>query len=176
MAVMQRIKDMFLPEDIGQPERIIPASQTTYRIYPLTEKHLNEVLQLNLRCFNRGENYTKPIFRHLLTEPGTLSYQITTFENRMAGFIFIVVKNDKIGHITTIGIAPEYRKRGLAKKLLLHVEESLRKRNVESILLEVRVDNYMAQNLYHRLDYSILQKLDNYYSDGEAAYLMAKSL
>ena len=81
-----------------------------------------------------------------------------------------------MAHITTIGIAPEHRKRGLAKKLLKHVEAALLRRNFDSIVLEVRVSNYKAQNLYHQLDYSIIQKVEGYYSDGEAAFLMAKNL
>jgi len=176
MAVMQKIKEMFLPEDIVEPELIFPAPKTSYRIYPLTERNLKGVLRLNLRCFSRGETYSKHIFKHLLTEPNTLSYRIVTAERRMAGFIFIVVANENIGHITTIGVAPEHRKRGLAKKLLMHAEESLKKRNFDSVVLEVRIGNYVAQNLYHQLGYSIIQKLDSYYSNGEAAYLMAKSL
>lgn len=176
MAVMQKIKNIFLDAQFADVEISEPAPPTTYKVSTLTEKYLHEVLSLNLRCFYQGENYTKQTFEHLLTEPEIISYQIRTAENKMVGFIFIAIHNEKVGHITTIGIAPEHRKRGLAKILLERAEKALKDRGFDSIVLEVRVSNYIAQNLYHRRDYDIIQKLENYYTDKEDAYLMSKSL
>ena len=175
MAVMQKIRNILLDAQFAEVEISGPAEPTTYIVSSLTEKFLQEVLSLNLRCFYQGENYTKLTFEHLLTEPNILSYQIRTAENQMAGFIFIAVHNEKIGHITTIGVAPEHRKRGLAKLLLQQAEKALKVRDFDSVVLEVRVSNYIAQNLYHRLDYNIIQKLENYYTNSEDAYLMSKS-
>ncbi len=175
MAVMQKIKEILLPDEVVRPELVVPAEPTRYKVIPLTEKNLKEVLALNLRCFNLGENYTKHTFTHLLTAPNILGYRIISSDQRMAGFIFIAVNNDTVGHITTIGVAPEHRKRGLAKKLIEHAEKALKNRKFDSVVLEVRVSNYIAQNLYHRLGYTIIQKLSNYYSDGEDAYLMSKA-
>jgi len=175
MAVMQKIRNIFLDAEFADAEIAAQAPPTTYKVSTLTEKHLREVLSLNLRCFYQGENYTKETFKHLLTEPDILSYQIRTAENQMVGFVFIAVHNEKIGHITTIGVAPEHRKRGLAKLLLQQAEKALKVRDFDSVVLEVRVSNYIAQNLYHRLDYNIIQKLENYYTNSEDAYMMSKS-
>ncbi|NNE98172.1 MAG: ribosomal protein S18-alanine N-acetyltransferase [Pyrinomonadaceae bacterium] len=173
---MQKIRNIFLDAEFAEVEIPAPAAPTSYSLSTLTEKNLREVLSLNLRCFYQGENYTKLTFKHLLTEPNILSYQIITAERQMVGFIFIAVHNDKIGHITTIGVAPEHRNRGLAKLLLQHAEKALKTRGFDSVVLEVRVSNYIAQNLYHQLDYNIIQKLENYYTNKEDAYLMSKSL
>ncbi len=176
MAVIEKIRDIFLPDDLGDPETVASAEPTSYKILPLTEKNLHEVLNLNLRCFRHGENYTTQTFQHLLTAPNILGYRISTAEDKMAGFIFVVANSESVAHITTVGVAPEHRKRGLAKLLLKHAEKALRARNYDSAVLEVRVSNYIAQNLYHRLGYSIIQKINGYYENSEDAYLMAKSL
>ncbi len=176
MAVVQKIKDILLPDELSDERPAPLAEATTYKIIPLTEKHTQDVLNLNLRCFHGGENYTLQTFKHLLTEPSVLSYRIITAEEQMVGFIFVTVTNEKVAHITTVGVAPEHRKRGLAKRLLLHAEKALKNRSFDSVVLEVRVGNYIAQNLYHQLGYTIIQKLHNYYSDGEDAYLMSKSI
>ncbi|MCB1022813.1 MAG: ribosomal protein S18-alanine N-acetyltransferase [Acidobacteria bacterium] len=176
MAVMQKIREILSPEEFDSPKLEPPVGKTKYRIIPLDQKNLEEVIKLNLRCFSNGENYTEATFKHLLTAPNILGYRIITTEEQMVGFIFVGVSNETIGHITTIGIAPEHRKRGLAKKLLEHAEKALRRRNYDSAVLEVRVGNYIAQNLYHRLGYTIIQKINRYYTDGEDAYLMAKAL
>lgn len=176
MAVFQKIREFFVPPEYVEAEVIVPAPMTTYTIRPLTEKQLKEVLKLNLRCFKAGENYTKYTFAYLLSEPNTLSYRIVTPNGNMVGFIFIMTHENGAGHITTIGIAPEHRRRGLGVKILQHTENALRKRDISMISLEVRVSNVAAQNLYRSLGYSIVQRLKEYYNNGEDGFLMVKPI
>lgn len=177
MAVFQRIRELFVPSTaLEEIEPIVPAPHVVYEIRPLTEKQLEETLKLNLRCFKAGENYTKYTFSFLLNEPNCLSYRVVTPDGQMVGFVFVIADQDGTGHITTIGIAPEHRRRSLAHKLLRHAEESLRKRRVTTIMLEVRVSNLAAQNLYREFGYSNVQRLSQYYNNGEDGFLMVKSL
>ncbi len=176
MAVFQKIRELFVPPTAFEPEIIISAAPTVYEIRALTENHLEETLKLNLRCFKAGENYTKYTFSYLLNEPNCLSYRAVTPNEQMVGFIFVMVDEAGAGHITTIGVAPEHRRRGLADKLLRRAEEALRKRSVNTVMLEVRVSNVSAQNLYRKFNYSIAQRLLRYYNNGEDGFLMVKSL
>lgn len=183
MAVLQKIREFFTPAAAAagcsetEPEAVVPAPlDTVYEIRPLTDKQLKEVSLLNQRCFKKGENYTKHTFAYLLSEPRTLSYRISTPDEKLIAFIFITLAEDGTGHITTIGVAPEHRRRGLAQKLLAHTEEALKRRNVNTVFLEVRIDNLPAQNLYRRLGYAIVQRLPKYYNNGGDGFLMVKSL
>src|SRR3982751_87668 len=136
MAVLQTIRKFFIPIDTCAPEVVVPAPATRYEIRPLTDKNLSEVLRLNVRCFRNGENYTKHTFNYLLAEPRNLSYRIVTAAGEMTGVVFVLVNEDGSAHLTTIGIAPEHRRRQLAKQLLAHVEQALRQRNILTIVLE----------------------------------------
>jgi ribosomal-protein-alanine N-acetyltransferase len=176
MAVFQSIRNFFVPPIVSEPETIVSAPPTNYEIRPLTDKHLKEVLKLNLRCFKSGENYTKFTFSYLLNEANTLSYRIVTPTDQMVAFVFVMTNSDGTGHITTIGVAPEHRRRRLAHKLLVHTEDSLQKRSINTVMLEVRVSNQPAQNLYREFGYTIVQRLANYYNNGEDGFLMVKSL
>ena len=177
MAVFQKIREFFVPPPEFETETVFPAPPTTYSIHPLTDVHLKEVLKLNLRCFKYGENYTKHTFLYLLNEPNGLSYRVVTPEQNIVGFIFVMVNTDDgTGHLTTIGIAPEHRRRGLALKLLQYTEDALRKRDVGILMLEVRVSNTAAQHLYQNFGYTIMQRLSKYYNNGEDGFLMVKSL
>ncbi len=176
MAVLQKIRELFIPAEEFESEVIVPAPVDVYEIRPLTELHLREVLALNLRCFKEGENYTKFTFSYLLNEPNCLSYRIVTTSERMAGYIFIMTNEEGTGHITTIGVAPEHRRRGLANRLISHAERMLNKRNISTVMLEVRVSNTIAQALYQAFGYSIVQRLSSYYNNGEDGFLMVKSL
>lgn len=176
MAFLDSIRNFFVPPQPREIEIIVPAPVTIYEIRPLTEKHQKEVMRLNLRCFLNGENYTKHTFAYLLNDPNTLSYRIVTPTDEMVGFIFVMTDNNGSGHITTVGIAPEHRRRGLAEKLLAHAENALRKRAINTVMLEVRVSNIAAQSLYRGLDYAIVQRINKYYNNGEDCFLMVKSL
>lgn len=176
MAVLQKIRELFVPPQEFESEIIVPAPPTVYEIRCLTEKNLEEILKLNLRCFKAGENYTKYTFSYLLNEPNCLSYRAVTPNDEMVGFVFVIADENGAGHITTIGVAPEHRRRGLAHKLLKHAENALQTRGVNTIMLEVRVSNIAAQNLYREFNYTIAQRLLKYYNNGEDGFLMVKSL
>jgi ribosomal-protein-alanine N-acetyltransferase len=176
MAVLSSIRNFFHPPLIAEPETIVPAPPTDYEIKSLTDEQLLDVLRLNIRCFRNGDNYTKHTFEYLLGEPRTLSYRIVTAEDLLVAFAFVMVNDGNAAHLTTIGVAPEHRGRGLAKRLLRHIEDALRVRNVGTIILEVRLSNLHAQSLYQKLGYTVVQRIAKYYSNGEDCLLMLKPI
>jgi ribosomal-protein-alanine N-acetyltransferase len=176
MAFLETLRSFFIPGFVLAPEVVVPAPPTVYSIRPLTLAHLPEVLRLNIRCFRNGDNYTKHTFDYLLTEPRTISYRMVTPTDEMVGFACVMVNESNAAHLTTIGIAPEHRSRGLAKRLLGHIESGLRDREVGTLMLEVRVGNTVAQNLYRRLGYTIVQRIGRYYNNGEDCFLMMKAI
>ncbi|HKX28303.1 MAG TPA: GNAT family N-acetyltransferase [Blastocatellia bacterium] len=143
---------------------------------PLALSDLNELWQLDLRCFVDGEAYERETFRYLLSNSNTIARQIRSEFDEMSAFAIAVIEPDGVGHITTIGVAPEYRRRGLARLMLHEIERSFLARRVSTIRLEVRVGNTAAQKLYEQLNYIIVQRMGKYYSNGDDGYLMVKSL
>ena len=176
MAVLTTIRNFFSAPLTAEPEVIVPAPPTTYSIHPLTIDKLQEVLRLNIRCFRNGDNYTKHTFDYLLNEPRTISYRISSASGEMVAFAFVMENENGSAHLTTIGVAPEHRRRGLAERLLLHIENAVRARELGTIMLEVRVGNDAAQELYRRNGYTIVQRVNKYYTNGEDCYLMMKGL
>ncbi|MCI0665777.1 MAG: GNAT family N-acetyltransferase [Acidobacteria bacterium] len=143
---------------------------------PLLLADLNDLWQLDLRCFIDGEAYERETFRYLLSNPNTIARQIRSEYDEMSAFAIAVVEPDGVGHITTIGVAPEYRRRGLARLMLLEIERSFLVRGVITVRLEVRVGNLPAQRLYEQIGYLVVQRMGKYYSNGDDGYLMVKSL
>lgn len=143
---------------------------------PLLLADLNDLWQLDLRCFIDGEAYERETFRYLLSNPNTIARQIRSEYNEMSAFAIAVVEPDGVGHITTIGVAPEYRRRGLARLMLHEIERSFQVRHITTIRLEVRVGNLPAQRLYEQIGYLVVQRMGKYYSNGDDGYLMVKSL
>jgi len=48
----------------------------------------------------------------------------------MSAFAIGVIEQDGVGHITTLGVAPEYRRRGLARLILQETERTFFARGV----------------------------------------------
>lgn len=176
MAVMETIRNLLIPSLTGEPEIVTPAPPTDYRIRPLTIAHLSAVLKLNLRCFPNGDNYTKYTFNFLLNEPRTISYQVVNDRDEIVAFAFVMLKERGSAHLTTIGVAPEHRRRGIAAQLLEQIETRLADKDIGTIMLEVRTGNTSAQELYKRAGYTIVQRINKYYSDGEDCFLMMKAI
>jgi ribosomal-protein-alanine N-acetyltransferase len=176
MAVFQSIRSLFVPLRPSEPDVIIPAPLTEYSIQPLTSANINEVMRLNFRCFKNGDNYNKHTFNYLLSEQTTISYKAVTPSREFVGFVFVMVNQNGAAHLTTVGVAPEHRRRGVARCLLEHLDRVLKEKGVGTIMLEVRVSNFGAQKLYERAGFSIVQRIERYYSDGEDCFLMMKPL
>lgn len=153
-----------------------PLMQLQYDVRPMTVSHLDECWRLDQRCFVDGEAYSRDTFEYLLTAPESVSYRAVTQGGVMVGFIVGLVEPDHTGHVTTLGVAPEHRRRRIAERMLLKVEDGFRRRNARIIRLEVRSANAGAQQLYSNLGYIVTQRLPRYYSNGGDGLLMVKSL
>ncbi len=76
-------------------------------------------------------------------------------------------------HITNVAVAPEYRRQGLGRALMLHMMKTACKYKASTMTLEVREGNLPAQNLYFGLGFEKAGVRKGYYSDtGEAAWIL----
>ncbi len=76
------------------------------------------------------------------------------------------------GHIMTIAVHPQHRRRGLGTLLLLDLFEQARERGVQRLTLEVRVSNVAAQRLYEAFGFHLEGRRLHYYGDGEDALIL----
>ncbi|DAZ98533.1 TPA: hypothetical protein N0F65_007032, partial [Lagenidium giganteum] len=84
------------------------------------------------------------------------------------------------GHVTAVTVAPEFRRLGLARKLMDYLENvSIELYDGYFVDLFVRVSNSVAIGMYERFGYSVYRRVLGYYSsedDGEDAFDMRKAL
>jgi len=82
----------------------------------------------------------------------------------------------KKGHVISIAVLEEHRKKGLGTALMETALDQFRKNVCEISFLEVRVSNETAINIYKKMGYSIAERIRGYYNDGEDAYVMEKKI
>lgn len=150
--------------------------EARYDMRPLLVAQLDECWRLDQRCFVDGEAYSRDTFEYLLTSPESVAYRAVTTHGAMVGFIIGLVEPDRTGHITTVGVAPEHRRRAIARRMMEKIEEGFARRSVTTVRLEVRAVNIGAQRLYVKMGYTMTQRLLRYYSNGGDGLLMVKSL
>lgn len=76
-------------------------------------------------------------------------------------------------HITTIAVAPEYRRKKFAEALLKRIIDDCYRAKIKYITLEVRVSNEPAINLYTKYGFSSFGTRKGYYQDNnEDALIM----
>ena len=82
------------------------------------------------------------------------------------------------GHVTAVSVADEFRRLGLAAKLMEFLEEVSESKKCYFVDLFVRVSNEVAVGMYKALKYVVFRTMKDYYSGppDEDAYDMRKAL
>jgi ribosomal-protein-alanine N-acetyltransferase len=70
-------------------------------------------------------------------------------------------------HITTIAVHPDYRGKGLGELELASLIDIANQIGAKWVTLEVRVSNYIAQNLYRKYGFREAGMRHRYYSDNQ---------
>lgn len=92
--------------------------------------------------------------------------------NPIIGYGGIWLQMDE-AHITTLGVAPQYRGKGIGEFLLVGLVDVAMQLGASWLTLEVRVSNTVAQNLYKKYTFKEAGVRKKYYTDNnEDAYIM----
>lgn len=76
-------------------------------------------------------------------------------------------------HIATIAVHPDWRGQGLGNLLLQHILLEMKAVGKQTVLLEVRSGNQVAQDMYRKFGFEVVGRRPHYYQDNhEDALLM----
>eukprot|EP00834_Sanchytrium_tribonematis_P001128 NODE_24_length_41419_cov_0.818780.p29 type:complete len:149 gc:universal NODE_24_length_41419_cov_0.818780:16736-17182(+) len=142
------------------------------QIVPANARHMLDMQNINLR--NLPENYTLKYYTYHLMMWPQLSY-VCIIDEKVVGYCLGKIEEDDKhhGHITSLAVHPQYRRLGVAKKLItLSVLQMKRAWKTKAVFLHVRVSNTNAQGLYEQIGFKIEKTEKGYYQDGEDALSM----
>lgn len=154
------------------------------KIRLIADKDLEELYAIDQSCFPTGVSYSKDELRWFATRRGALGYvaewipesETPPAGKPIVGFILAWMKPRQIGHIITLDILENFRRRSIGSKLMNPVEEDFRKAAIRMAVLEVSVKNLPAQAFYKKFRYRTAERLAAYYPNGEDAFEMIKVL
>lgn len=144
-----------------------------WQIERATWRDVRALVRLDARCFKPIDRFGWYEFLSLCVWPGLISLKAVAGE-RIVGFVAGDPRRPE-GHtiIVTLGVDPDWQRRGLGEALLRAVEA---RSSLPRLQLMVRQSNRAALRLYRKLDYQIVDEWRRYYGDGEDAYVMEKNL
>ena len=139
-------------------------------IRKMTLNDVTAVVDLDQKSFSLP--WPERSFRFELTDNPASRCWVAELDGKIVGMIVVWLIVDE-AHVATIATDPDFRRKGIAKKLLSHALQKLMEQGARSSFLEVRESNLAAQELYRKFGYEETGRRRRYYKDNdEDAILM----
>lgn len=106
---------------------------------------MDTVVAIDRRCFPTP--WSRGSYLAELDRPDMSHYLVAESEGELVGYTGAWVVADEV-HVTTLGVSPEFRRQGIAERLLLEIIKIAWQHNAAYITLEYRVGNAAAERLY----------------------------
>lgn len=135
--------------------------------------------QLDQQCFPPGIAYSRADFRAFLSQAHSIALLAEHTSGALLGFILAGQRRKgeaRYGYIVTIDVAESARRQGVGSALLFAAERHLKEDGLETMRLEVAVDNDAAQQFYEQEQYRRIGRIPGYYLGTLDAFVMEKSL
>jgi ribosomal-protein-alanine N-acetyltransferase len=100
---------------------------------------------------------------------------VAEHDGSVVGFVILIMKGAFVGYIRTVAVHPDWRSRGLGRRLIGFAEQRIF-RESPNVFLCVSSFNGRARSLYERLGYEAVGELRDYIVRGHSEWLMRKTL
>ena len=161
------------PADASRPTAPVPlgASRPLRGFRPTDVPHISAIVGEALH-----EHYDPGLYGSLSAE-WPAGFLVAADERDVpVGFLLGVNQVPGEGRVLMFAVDQGWRGTGVGHALMDAFLERCRLRQFRRVTLEVRVSNVGAIRFYTRYNYSVIDLLRSYYSDGENGYHMARDL
>lgn len=122
-----------------------------------------------------GETYPPSLYLtlHNIWEDG---FMVLEDGGRIIAFVAAVESEKQVARVLMLAVLREHRGRSLGSMLMKELYAQCIANDIHTVKLEVRKINKPAIAFYERQGFSVTGELDNFYVNGEGAYVMTKVL
>jgi ribosomal-protein-alanine N-acetyltransferase len=134
------------------------ASPVNPEIRPMRESDLDQVIRIERQIF------LFPWSPANFSDSLQAGYLCRVMEENLTilGYSILMIGPDE-AHILTLGINPDWQRRGLGEKMLHYLIELSAEHGAKSVLLDVRESNQGAARLYRQLGFEQIGRRKGYY-------------
>lgn len=148
------------------------------RIKEVKTKDLRKIIKLEKKIFKKNA-FSKNLLRKL-TQQNLIFHKIESdgLFKKLLGFIIVIRDMKNRANLINFVINPKYQGKGYGSFLLNNTLKIIQSKSkeIKKIILNVNIDNINAIRLYKKFDFQIVSKIEKYYQNGDAAYLMELNL
>ncbi len=144
------------------------------------KRDFTAILMLERELFH--EPMGRMLMSHLLRQYGDQFWFVSDVDNDGIVDTYVLAGIDKPHtlHIFSIAVRKKYQRMGYAYQILSYLINEAIKTNdmykIKKIVLEVKMQNKRALQLYQSLGWVIIGREENYYDDGSTALKMSYEL
>lgn len=140
-----------------------------------TAADIGALLGIEQRCF-RTDRLTRRSFHYLLTRANATAL-VETHGGRPVGYALVLFHaGTSLARLYSFAVDPDWRGRGVGRRLLEAAEQAARAHDCLYLRLEVRRDNAAAITLYKSVGYREFGVYNDYYEDHMEALRLEKRL
>ena len=130
-------------------------------IVEMDAEHIEQLAELEQISF--GEPWSVEGLLEELSNP-TAVFRVALVDGQVAGYVGMHHIVDE-GYVTNIAVFPQYRRRGVATKLMKTLMKYAKDNEMSMLSLEVRPSNEAARKLYEDLGFSEEGRRKGFYRD-----------
>ena len=135
---------------------------------------LEAMYALDVVCFEKPFRFSRVAMRRF-AEARRARVVIAERDGVLVGFCIVHVEAE-VGYVVTLDVAPEFRRHGLASRLMERMEDEAREAECVAMALHVFTGNGAAIRFYERMGYGFWQKAKGFYGVGVDALVYRKGL
>lgn len=143
------------------------------RLRPMQAADVEFVAAIEKRNFR--EPWTRRAFLAEIAAAPVSQPLVIEHQSQIIGYVVPWFVADEM-QIANIAIHEDFRRRGLARQIMLYLCELAQQRHCRVVHLEVRRSNNAARQLYESLGFQTTGFRRDYYGSGADALLMSKQL
>ncbi len=143
------------------------------RIVKMQPEHVAAVAEMERQCFS--DPWSEKSVASELHNPLSL-WLIAEVDGVVAGYVGSQTVLDS-ADMMNLAVSPSFRRQGIGERLVNCLTEALKEKGVKTLLLEVRISNEPAKELYQKLGFEMVGKRPRYYEKPrEDALILRKEL
>ena len=143
------------------------------RIVKMQPEHVAAVAEMERQCFS--DPWSEKSVASELDNPLSL-WLIAEADGVVAGYVGSQTVLDS-ADMMNLAVSQDFRRQGIGEQLVNSLTEALAEKGVKTLLLEVRISNGPAKQLYQKLGFEIVGKRPRYYEKPrEDALILRKEL
>ena len=145
------------------------------RIRDFQPADLPTLSKIDQKCFPPDISYSREELAAFIAHRTARTW-VAEYKGAILGFVVANREPARVGHIITIDVLEGSRRQGTGTALMKVAEDWARKAGLQLIYLETAEDNLAAHSFYEGRGYRKVDKVERYYNNGLAAWVMVKHL